>query len=110
MSDALEGIRRELKRVLDERERIRQDLSDRRIRRAPPSPAYQNGLEARALLCDIAEVLSGLGKDRFFDEYHTSASDLAKLISLCEDDAREAGPLIEKDAQWMGNRIRTQLI
>ncbi|MGO9308536.1 MAG: hypothetical protein ACLQDL_05890 [Spirochaetia bacterium] len=110
MSDPLEGIRRELKRVLDERDRIRQDLSDREVRRASPSPAYKNGLEACALLCDIAEVLSGLGKERFFSEYHTSAADLSKLVSLCEDEAREAGPLIEKDAQWMGNRIRTQLI
>jgi len=110
MSDVLEGVRRELKRVLEERERIRLELSRRTLRRASLSPAHKNGLEACALLCDIAEVLSGMGKDRFFNEYQTSASDLAKLISICEDDAREAGPLIEKDAQWMGNRIRTQLI
>ena len=109
MSD-LEGIRRELERIFRERDRIRSELSRRVIRRAPMNPAFLKGMKACVLLCDLAEVLSGLGKDRFFIEDQTSASDLGKLISLCEDDAREAGPLIEKDAQWMGNRIRTQLL
>lgn len=106
----LQGIRQELERVLRERRRIRAELSRKAVSSAPPSPAFLRAHEACVLLCDIAEALSVLGKDRFFVEYGTSASDLGKLISLCEDDAREAGPLMEKDAQWMGNRIRKQLI
>lgn len=110
MPDLLEGIRRELERVLRERDRIRSELSHRAIRRAPVSPADIRGREARALLCDIAAVLSATGKDRFFIEYQTSASDLAKLISLCEDDAYKAGPLVLQEALYMANRIRAQLI
>jgi hypothetical protein len=110
VSDLLEGIRRELERVLRERDRIRLELSHREFRRAPMNPADLKGWEARALLCDIAEVLSAMGKDRFFIEFQTNASDLAKLISICEDDAFKAGPLILQGALFMGNRIRSQLI
>jgi len=108
--DVLEGIRRELDRVLRERERIRSELSHQAIRRAPMSPADLKGREARTLLCDIAAVLSAIGKERFFIEYQTNASDLSKLISLCEDDAYKAGPLILQEALYMANRIRAQLI
>jgi hypothetical protein len=110
VSELLEGIRRELERILRERDRIRSELSRRTIYRAPMSAGDLKGREARELLCDIAEVLSATGKDRFFIEYRTSASDLAKLIALCEDDAVRAGPLVAKDAEFMGNRIRSKLI
>lgn len=106
----LEGIRRELERILRERDRIRTELSRRTIHRAPLSAGDLKGREARELLCDIAAVLSAIGKDRFLIEYQTSASDLAKLIALCEDDALRAGPLVAKDADFMGNRIRSQLV
>ena len=109
MPDLLEGIRRELERVLRERDRIRSQLSHSMIPRAPMSPADLRGREARTLLSDIAAVLSAIGKDRFFAEYQTNASDLAKLISLCEDDAYKAGPLTLQEALYMANRIRTQL-
>jgi len=106
--DNLEGIRRELERVLSERDRIRSELSHRTIRRAQMSPADLKGREACALLCDIASVVSAVGKDRFFIEYQTSASDLAKVIALCEDDAYGAGPLILQETLFMANRIRAQ--
>jgi hypothetical protein len=108
--DVLEGIRRELDRVLRERERIRSELSHKAIPRASLSPDDLKGREARALLCDIAAVLSAMGKDCFFIEYQTNALDLSKLIALCEDDAYRAGPLILQEALYMANRIRAQLI
>jgi hypothetical protein len=106
----LEGIRRELERIRAERDRIRSELFLRADPGGPLGTAHLKGVETCALLCDIEGVLARLGKDRFCREYRTTASDLAKLIALCEDDAREAGPLVEKDAEWMGNRIRMRLI
>ena len=110
MPDVLEGIREELERVLKERERIRSELSYREVRSALASPADLKGREARELLSDIAGALSAAGKNRFFTEYRTSASDLAKLIAVCEDDAYKAGPLVLQGVLYMANRIRTQLI
>ena len=106
--DSLEAIRQELERVLGERDRIRSELSHRTIGRAPISATDLRGRQACALLGDIAAVVTAIGRDRFFSEYRTNASDLAKLISLCEDDAYMAGPLILQETLYMANRIRAQ--
>ncbi len=99
----LERIRYELARLRGEAERLRATLAQRP--RRTESRATMEGLAARDLLAAIADALAALGK-AFFAQCETTTSDLRALIALCEEDASQAGPLVELETRCFGNAIR----
>ena len=105
MSD-LERLRQELERLQNERRRMQHELEQRPLERRAQSETFQKGVESCAFLSSVENALMSMGNEAFFTELRTRSSDILMLIALCEDDAREAGPLVENDAHWLGNRIR----
>jgi len=110
IEEELDRLRRELDRLRGEADRLRAELARRPCIERSSSDAARAGVAARDLLAAIEDALASSQTEEFFTRYHIPASDLLKLVSLCEDDAVSAGPLVDVEARWFANSIRKLIV
>jgi len=110
IDEELGRLRRELDRLHGEAERLRVELARRPQAERDSSHGTKTGVAARDLLAAIEDALVASQKEEFFARYRIPASDLLKLVTLCEDDAVRAGPLVDLEARWFANSIRKLLV
>ena len=109
VDEEMERVRRELARLRGEAERLRAELAQRQRVVRELSEASRTGIAARDLLASLADALVSAGQGADL-RLTTTTADLLKLVSLFEDDAARAGPLVEVEARWHANSIRKALL
>ena len=110
LDEQLERLRSEIERLRGEGERLRTLLAQRPRLLKEISEGTKTGIAARDLMADITDVLTSTRKEDFFSRYGSNERDLLRLISLCEEDAARAGPLVAVEARWFANSIRRLLL
>jgi len=106
LDERLERLRSELERLRREGERLRTKLAQRPHLVREISEATKAGIAARDLMAELTDALTAIPKKDFFAQYGTNERDILKLLSLWEDDAARAGPLVDVEARWYANSIR----
>ncbi|HVP19387.1 MAG TPA: hypothetical protein VMU36_10350 [Spirochaetia bacterium] len=110
IDEELGRLRRELDRLHREADRLRMELARRPRVEKSGSDSTKAGVAARDLLAAIEDALASCEREEFLAKYRVPASDLLKLVSLCEDDAARAGPLVDVEARWFANSIRKLIV
>lgn len=109
VDEELERLHRELERLRGEAERLRIELAQRPGAAKELSEATRTGIAARDLLASLADALAFAGQGGVL-RLTTTTTDILKLVSLCEDDAARAGPLVDAESRWYANVIRRSLL
>ena len=110
LDEQLNLLRGELERLRREGERLRMILAQRPRIMKEISKATKAGIAARDLMAELTDTLASIAKEDFFAQYGINERDILKLLSLWEDDAARAGPLIDVEARWFANSIRRLLL